>query len=95
MTMLRSLALTCALLAAAPAAASGCYADYKAKRDSPLQLHYGVVALRGDCTLAAARREIPRRIARDGWVLLTVISVFGEDQLAKKERDAGPFYLRY
>ena len=32
-------------LAGLPAAAD-CYADYKAKRDDPLQLHYGVIALR-------------------------------------------------
>ncbi|MCC6304068.1 MAG: hypothetical protein IT545_02605, partial [Rhodobacteraceae bacterium] len=43
-----SLALALALgfgLAAAGGAAAACYADYKAKREPPLQLHYGVMEI--------------------------------------------------
>ena len=37
-------------------AAAECYADYKAKRDDPLKLHYGVIALPDAiCGIAAAR----------------------------------------
>lgn len=83
------------LLIAGPAFADPCYADYKAKKDNPLRLHYGVVELRQDCTRKSARREIKRRIARDGWTLLNVMSVFEAPQLAGKDQSAGKFYLRY
>lgn len=84
-------------LAGLPAAAD-CYADYKAKRDDPLQLHYGVIALPDDaCSKPKAEPEIAARIAVDGWTLLTVVSVFDETGLDDKERrsNAGEFYLRY
>ena len=42
-----SLAAIMALTLAQPAQAADCYADYKAKQDSPLRLHYGVMQLRG------------------------------------------------
>ena len=82
-------------LAGLPAAAD-CYADYKAKRDNPLQLHYGVIAL-PDQACARPQTEIAARIAVDGWTLLTVVSVFDETGLADEERrsNAGAFYLRY
>ncbi len=41
---------TLALVLAGPAAAE-CYADYKAKRDEPLQLHYGVAQVGFGCQL--------------------------------------------
>ncbi len=85
-------------LAAAPATAE-CYADYKAKRDGPLQLHYGVIAL-ADALCAnpeAAETEIAGRIAVDGWTLLKVVSTFDAGGLNDDERraNAGDFYLRY
>lgn len=84
------------MLAALPAAAQ-CYADYKAKKDNPLQLHYGVVALPAAACAdrAAAGREIAGRIASDGWTLLNVVSIFSEDGLAERRGDAGAFFLRY
>jgi hypothetical protein len=85
-------------LAGAPAAAD-CYADYKAKRDDPLQLHYGVIALPDSAcaTPMATEADIAARIAVDGWTLLTVVSVFDETGLTDEERrsNAGAFYLRY
>lgn len=82
-------------LAAGPAAA-GCYADYKAKRDDPLRLHYGTIELNGkNCTKAAAERQIPKRIASDGWTLLTVLGVFDESGLDERKESAGKFHLRY
>jgi len=85
-------------LAALPAAA-GCFADYKAKRDNPLKLHYGVIALPDNACESpkAAEAEIAARIAVDGWTLLTVVSVFDETGLDDEERrsNAGAFYLRY
>lgn len=91
-------ALTCALalsLSAAPAQAADCYADYKAKQDAPLRLHYGVARIQGRCAPGAAARELTPRLARDGWTLLTVISVFGPEGLDQRKGDAGANYLRY
>ncbi len=83
-------------LLAGPASAA-CYADYKAKRDGPLRLHYGVIALPDSvCSdRAAMRAYIENRIRNDNWELLNVLSVFGEDGLDGKKQDAGEFYLRY
>ncbi|MCB1336517.1 MAG: hypothetical protein KDK10_03330 [Maritimibacter sp.] len=85
-------------LAGLPAAAE-CYADYKAKRDDPLQLHYGVIRLPDAAcgSAAAAGAEIAGRIGADGWHLLSVVSVFDEAGLtdAKRKENAGQFYLRY
>ena len=95
MTWLRSTLLALSFSIVAQAAQAGCYADYKAKRDNPLRLHYGVAELGGECTLTAAKQELSGRLASGGWVLLTVISVFSEDQLGEKRDDAGPYYLRF
>lgn len=85
-----------ALLAATPAAAA-CYADYKASREPPLRLHYGVIALpEAACASpGAARAEIARRIAREGWALLDVVSLFGPEGLNRRRADAGDFFLRF
>jgi hypothetical protein len=83
------------LAAAAPAQAADCYADYKAKRDNPLKLHYGVIQLQGDCSKQAAAGEVAGRISADGWTLLNVLSVFGPEGLNQRKADAGPFYLRF
>jgi len=89
-------ALTAGLLAlSAPAQAAECYADYKAKQDNPLRLHYGVVQLSGPCKKKAARAEIAARIAPAGWTLLNVLSTFGPDGLQQRKADAGPYYLRF
>ncbi len=81
----------------AQASLAACFADYKAKRDGPLRLHYGVVELpEAACTdSAAAARAISSRIARDGWTLLNVMSIFGRDGLEERKASAGEFYLRY
>ena len=95
---LTSLALVAALTLAAHPAAADCYADYKAKRDNPLNLHYGVIQLPDSaCASAdAARPVIAQRIAPDGWTLLNVVSLFGADGLTEKRRSsAGEFFLRY
>ncbi|WP_270732547.1 hypothetical protein [Shimia sp. Alg240-R146] len=92
---LRLLAIPVALVLASPAAAADCYADYKAKKDNPLRLHYGVVALRSGCDKPSARAEVANRIAKDGWTLLNVLSVFDETELSGKEASAGQFYLFY
>ena len=92
--ILISLALMATL--AVPAQA-GCYADYKAKRDNPLKLHYGVVELPDTAcgSTQAAADQIAGRIARDGWTLLNVLGVFDESGLNQRKDSAGAYYLRY
>lgn len=78
-----------------PAWAAECYADYKAKQNNPLRLHYGVIRLNQGCSKASAKIEIASRIASGNWVLLNVLSVFDASGLGGKEASAGKFYLRY
>lgn len=80
---------------AGPAFAAACYADYKAKQDNPLRLHYGVMEVTGRCAPAAAQSELAARLGRNGWTLLNVISVFGPDGLAERRGNAGAYYLRF
>lgn len=75
--------------------AETCFADYKAKQNNPLRLHYGVVEIKGSCTKAAAQTQLTSRLKEDGWVLLNVLSVFDSSGLAQRKGDAGKFYLRY
>lgn len=90
-----SLALAAGLMVASPSLAADCFADYKAKQDSPLRLHYGVIQLTGPCQPGAARDEVAERLKRAGWTLLNVLSVFGPDGLEERKANAGPHYLRY
>ncbi|GLT11652.1 hypothetical protein PVW51_01465 [Sulfitobacter sp. PR48] len=88
--------LSAALIAAAlPASAAGCYADYKAKQDNPLRLHYGVAQINGACNAGAAKAELSARLSAQGWTLLNILSVFGEDGLAQRRDSAGSNYLRF
>ncbi|CUH86697.1 hypothetical protein PH5382_00610 [Phaeobacter sp. CECT 5382] len=80
---------------AASARAADCYADYKAKQNNPLKLHYGVIQLRGGCSKPAAKDEIQARIAPAGWTLLNVMSVFGPEGLQQRKANAGSYYLRF
>lgn len=81
------------------AQAAGCYADYKAQRSraGALELHYGVMELRGGACRGpdAARSQIARRIGGDGWQLLRVMSIFDASGLNARQANAGPFFLRY
>ena len=88
------LALLAPLLAPG-AAEAACYADYKAKREDPLRLHYGVAEIGGECGRSAARQELAPRLAEAGWTLLNVVSVFDESGLEEKRDSAGQNFLRY
>jgi len=83
------------LFLAATAAQAACYADYKAKQDDPLRLHYGVALIEGDCTVENAETELTERLAVDDWQMLNVLEVFDEDGLQEREDSAGEYYLRY
>lgn len=93
-----SLALaTAAFAALAGPAHADCFADYKAKQDNPLRLHYGVAEVPdGACgNPAAAAAALGPRLARAGWTLLNVVGTFGPEGLAGRQASAGEFYLRY
>lgn len=77
-----------------PGHAAGCYADYKAKRDNPLRLHYGVAQV-SQCSRNAAKAELSARLASQGWTLLNIVSVFDESGLAERKQSAGSNYLRF
>lgn len=89
--LIQSLCLSAVL--ALPASAE-CYADYKAKQDNPLRLHYGV-ALISACNRGTAQSEISARLSAKGWTLLQVVSVFGPEGLDQRKQSAGQYYLRY
>jgi hypothetical protein len=91
-----AIALLIALGAALPAQAA-CYADYKAKRDNPLRLHYGVMELPDrDCaSRAAAEAAVRARLAGADWELLNVVGLFREDGLEQRRESAGDFFLRF
>lgn len=76
------------------AMAAECFADYKAKQDAPLRLHYGVMQV-ASCDPGAAKAEISDRLRAAGWTLLNVISVFGPEGLQERKTDAGQYYLRF
>lgn len=80
------------------AAHAACFADYRAKADNPLRFHYGVVKVSdGSCpSKGQAQSDVERRIASDGWQLVGILSLFGDEGLsAKRKADAGGYYLRY
>jgi hypothetical protein len=81
----------------AQSADAACFADYKAKKDNPLQLHYGVVELPDAAcrSRSAAASAIAPRLQRSGWTLLSVLSVFGSDGLEGRKANAGRYFLRF
>lgn len=94
--IMKSITLAAMLSGIAMTANAACYADYKAKRDTPLQLHYGVIQLPdAACASGGAAAQISARIAADGWLLLNVLSTFGPEGLEQRRGNAGQYYLRY
>ena len=83
------------ILGLAGAAQAQCYADYKAKQDNPLRLHYGVAQVSGTCSTGNAAQQIGARLAAQGWTLLQIQSVFGPEGLDQRKASAGQFYLRF
>lgn len=74
---------------------AACFADYKAKQDAPLRLHYGVAELRDDCSVPSAEAELPERLAVDDWQLLNVLGTFDDTGLDERKESAGEYFLRY
>lgn len=95
--IIQSLALGLGLTLLALPAHAACYADYKAKKDNPLKLHYGVIALPDKSCPSArnAARAVAPRLAASGWTLLNVISVFDDGGLNTRRANAGSYFLRF
>lgn len=91
------LALGLCLTATALPAQAACFADYKAKKDNPLKLHYGVMQLPDSAcgSSRAAARVVAPRLQQAGWTLLNILSVFDETGLKGREANAGPYFLRF
>ena len=84
-----------ALMLSTTLAQAACYADYKAKQDNPLRLHYGVAQVSGDCSVGSAEGQLRQRLSGDGWQLLNVLGVFDDAGLEERKDSAGEFFLRY
>ncbi|MEY4983895.1 MAG: hypothetical protein RIR62_2161 [Pseudomonadota bacterium] len=96
--MLRLCLSMCVLAGLASPAAAECFADYKAKQDDPLRLHYGVAQVSdAACANGAgqAEAELAPRLASGGWTLLNVVSVFGPEGLGERKGSAGEYFLRF
>lgn len=96
--MMKHVLLSLGLMAAmALPAQAGCYADYKAKRDNPLKLHYGVIELPDTAcdSKQAAAQQISGRISGEGWTLLTVLGIFDASELNQRKDSAGAYFLRF
>ncbi len=95
-TLVNIIALSIGLAFAGQASAA-CYADYKAKKTSPLTLSYGVVELPASVCgkPGKIKKNISKRIKVGGWSLLNVVSVFGPEGLAQRQDSAGNNYLKF
>lgn len=90
--------LATALILTATAADAACYVDYKAKKDDPLRLHYGVMQVgEAACTegAGAAQADVAQRLQAGGWTLLNVVSAFREDGLEQRRDSAADYFLRF
>ncbi|MDA8585353.1 hypothetical protein N9L47_03690 [Rhodobacteraceae bacterium] len=76
---------------------AACFADYKASRDNPLKLHYGVMKIdTNPCTMSNdVQRNMAQRLGAAGWKLLQVQSVFDDSGLGQRKTDAGQYFLRF
>ena len=76
-----------------------CFVDYKAKQagGSNLQLHYGVMRLQGPAcnNPALLEKRVAKRIAKDNWVLLRILSRFDRKGANQRQANAGQYFLRY
>lgn len=69
---IRTLSVTVFLTLAAQGAQAACEIEYKAKRDTPLELFYGVTTVDAPCPTAES--ALRARLAGQGLTLLKVLS---------------------
>jgi hypothetical protein len=92
-TLILSALVTLSLSAAAQAQ---CFADYKAKQDNPLRLQYGIIELPSSAcgSVSAAQAYAAPVIARSGWTLLQIESIFDPSQFPARSANAGAIHRR-
>ena len=96
MKQMLALALVMIALALPSQAAADCFVTYKAKKQPPLELHFGVISMSGSCPdRGTAASETAARIASGGWTLLNVVSLSSTPPSSAERANAGSFYLRY
>ena len=76
-------------------ASADCLYAYKAKRDNPLKLHYGVMALSGACDVPSATQEASQRLALNGWSLLVLLERVDGSKVSQYKETAGEYFLRF
>lgn len=75
---------------------AACYASYKAKRDDPLKLHYGMMQLPDEqCNPKAATQALALRLLPHGWILLNLLTVSLNIPTPTQKENAGENFLRY
>lgn len=93
LSRLLSAALVVFALALPGAAAADCYVHYKAKRDAPYGLHYGIVQVYGSCPSNPAG-VVQSRISSGGWTVLNVVKVTTAPPSSREVSSAGSHYYR-
>ncbi len=93
-----ALAMCFTFAASNPSFAADCFVDYKAKQSANgLKLHYGVMQLPdGACkNRGNAQQVVSARLAKNGWTLLTILSILDANGAKQRQGNAGAYFLRY
>lgn len=77
--MIRTVLISLTLALTALPAAAGCRVEYKAKRDNPLKLEFATADLPDAACSSkqAAAAALAPKLAREGWTLLSIVSILG------------------
>ena len=87
--------ITLAIFLTQPAQAA-CYADYKAKQENPLKLHYGIMKFDSvECTASIVQKKVALRLLPHGWTLLNLLTVSRKLPTTQRKENAGENFLRY
>ena len=77
-------------------AQAACYADYKAKQENPLKLHYGIMKFDSvECTASIVQKKVAHRLLPHGWTLLNLLTVSRKLPTTQRKENAGENFLRY
>ena len=77
-------------------AQAACYADYKAKQENPLKLHYGIMKFNSvECTASIVQKKVALRLLPHGWTLLNLLTVSRKLPTTQRKENAGENFLRY
>jgi hypothetical protein len=89
------LTLAAMVMLAVPAHAA-CFAEYRASRQNPVQLAYGVAQIPGgNCSAQAAAQYLQSRLSRSGWTLQNIVSTVSRNSAPANSGYTGGHYLSY